>query len=81
MTESIILNDGHPLPEIGFGTYPLRGDEGFAEPEHQDYDIAPWSSAYGANVAAGDVNADGCGDVAFIDGHVSVRLALGTCGG
>jgi 2,5-diketo-D-gluconate reductase A len=22
------LNDGHPLPAIGFGTYPLRGDEG-----------------------------------------------------
>jgi 2,5-diketo-D-gluconate reductase A len=22
------LNDGHPLPAIGFGTYPLHGDEG-----------------------------------------------------
>ncbi|MCR6711959.1 MAG: aldo/keto reductase [Demequina sp.] len=29
MTESIILNDGHSLPEIGFGTYPLRGEEGY----------------------------------------------------
>ncbi|MEZ5192311.1 MAG: aldo/keto reductase [Nocardioides sp.] len=24
------LNDGHPLPAIGFGTYPLRGDAGVA---------------------------------------------------
>lgn len=29
MTEHLILNDGHSLPEIGFGTYPLRGDEGY----------------------------------------------------
>jgi diketogulonate reductase-like aldo/keto reductase len=29
MTEHLILNDGHTLPEIGFGTYPLRGDEGY----------------------------------------------------
>ena len=29
MTEHLILNDGHSLPEIGFGTYPLRGDDGY----------------------------------------------------
>ncbi|MGC4175884.1 aldo/keto reductase [Demequina sp.] len=29
MTEHLILNDGLSLPEIGFGTYPLRGDEGY----------------------------------------------------
>ena len=29
MTENLILNDGHLLPELGFGTYPLRGDEGY----------------------------------------------------
>ena len=29
MTEQLILNDGHALPEIGFGTYPLRGEEGY----------------------------------------------------
>jgi len=29
MTEHVILNDGHSLPEIGFGTYPLRGEEGY----------------------------------------------------
>ncbi len=29
MTEHLILNDGHILPEIGFGTYPLRGEEGY----------------------------------------------------
>ena len=29
MTEHLILNDGHGLPEIGFGTYPLRGDDGY----------------------------------------------------
>lgn len=29
MTEQLILNDGHTLPEIGFGTYPLRGDDGY----------------------------------------------------
>jgi diketogulonate reductase-like aldo/keto reductase len=25
---SITLNDGHPLPSLGFGTYPLRGRDG-----------------------------------------------------
>jgi len=29
MTEHLVLNDGTTLPEIGFGTYPLRGDEGY----------------------------------------------------
>ena len=29
MTEHLILNDGHSLPEIGFGTYPLKGDDGY----------------------------------------------------
>ena len=29
MIENLILNDGHVLPELGFGTYPLRGDEGY----------------------------------------------------
>ena len=29
MTEHLVLNDGQPLPEIGFGTYPLRGEEGY----------------------------------------------------
>lgn len=29
MTEHLILNDGHSLPEIGFGTYPLRGEDGY----------------------------------------------------
>lgn len=24
-----ILNDGHAIPALGFGTYPLRGDEGY----------------------------------------------------
>jgi diketogulonate reductase-like aldo/keto reductase len=24
------LNDGHAMPAVGFGTYPLRGDEGYA---------------------------------------------------
>jgi 2,5-diketo-D-gluconate reductase A len=24
----LTLNDGHPLPAVGFGTYPLRGEEG-----------------------------------------------------
>jgi diketogulonate reductase-like aldo/keto reductase len=27
---SRILNDGHAMPAVGFGTYPLRGDEGYA---------------------------------------------------
>ncbi len=27
---SITLNDGHEIPAIGFGTYPLRGDDGVA---------------------------------------------------
>ena len=27
---SLVLNDGHAMPAIGFGTYPLRGDEGYA---------------------------------------------------
>jgi len=27
---SLILNDGHAMPALGFGTYPLRGDEGYA---------------------------------------------------
>lgn len=29
MTEHLILNDGTTLPEIGFGTYPLKGEEGY----------------------------------------------------
>ena len=29
MTEHLILNDGRSLPEIGFGTYPLKGDDGY----------------------------------------------------
>ena len=24
------LNDGNQLPEVGFGTYPLKGDDGIA---------------------------------------------------
>ena len=27
MTARITLNDGHSLPAIGFGTYPLKGGE------------------------------------------------------
>jgi diketogulonate reductase-like aldo/keto reductase len=27
---SLALNDGHAMPAVGFGTYPLRGDEGYA---------------------------------------------------
>jgi 2,5-diketo-D-gluconate reductase A len=27
---SLTLNDGHAMPAVGFGTYPLRGDEGYA---------------------------------------------------
>lgn len=30
MTQNLVLNDGHLLPALGFGTYPLRGDEGYA---------------------------------------------------
>ena len=29
MTEHLILNDGQSLPEIGFGTYPLKGEDGY----------------------------------------------------
>jgi 2,5-diketo-D-gluconate reductase A len=29
VTEHLILNDGHSLPEIGFGTYPLKGEDGY----------------------------------------------------
>jgi 2,5-diketo-D-gluconate reductase A len=29
-TPSLTLNDGHSMPVVGFGTYPLRGDEGYA---------------------------------------------------
>lgn len=28
MTPSYVLNDGHRLPALGFGTYPLRGERG-----------------------------------------------------
>jgi len=28
-TPFLILNDGHQIPSLGFGTYPLRGDEGY----------------------------------------------------
>ena len=59
----------------------LRGEDGFAEAERADFDIAPWSSSYGSNLAAGDVNADGCGDVAFFDAYSNVHFALGACGG
>ena len=24
------LNDGHSIPAVGFGTYPLRGEDGIA---------------------------------------------------
>ena len=27
---SLVLNDGHAMPAVGFGTYPLRGDDGYA---------------------------------------------------
>ncbi len=27
---SLTLNDGHAMPAVGFGTYPLRGDDGYA---------------------------------------------------
>ncbi len=27
---SITLNDGHAMPAVGFGTWPLRGDDGYA---------------------------------------------------
>ncbi|HET7357581.1 MAG TPA: aldo/keto reductase [Nocardioidaceae bacterium] len=30
MVPTYTLNDGHTIPAIGFGTYPLRGDEGVA---------------------------------------------------
>ena len=30
VTQTYELNDGHRLPSIGFGTYPLRGEEGVA---------------------------------------------------
>lgn len=29
-TPSLTLNDGHAIPAVGFGTYPLRGDDGYA---------------------------------------------------
>jgi len=62
-------------------SWSLRGADGFAAAEHTDFDIAPWSSSYGANLAAGDVNADGCGDVAFFDAYTNVHFVLGVCGG
>ena len=27
---TVTLNDGHAMPAIGFGTYPLRGEDGIA---------------------------------------------------
>ena len=27
MAPTYTLNDGHEIPAIGFGTYPLRGDQ------------------------------------------------------
>ena len=29
-TPSLTLNDGNAIPTVGFGTYPLRGDDGYA---------------------------------------------------
>jgi hypothetical protein len=59
----------------------LREADGFTSAEHADFDIAPWSSSYGVNLAAGDANADGCGDVAFFDAYSNVHFVLGACGG
>jgi 2,5-diketo-D-gluconate reductase A len=30
MAATYTLNDGHEIPAIGFGTYPLRGEDGVA---------------------------------------------------
>ena len=47
----------------------------------QQHDFLDYTSSTGPNtLAAGDVNGDGCGDMAFLDGWTDVQLSLGDCG-
>jgi len=57
MTSSYLLNDGHALPAIGFGTYPLRGPAGvdaMVSALHQGYRLIDSAVNYENEGAVGE---------------------------
>jgi hypothetical protein len=57
----------------------MQDDDGFRTSASLDFDLIPGNFG-AASIAAGDPNADGCGDVALIDGYGAVHLGFGDCG-